>query len=150
MGSFEQWSRMCRDPLLALECKDAVEEIAKRQAGDSERTWLAELFETWWHHHGNRQVTGKDLHSNVWHLLAQDGESRQAVARKLMQLNGAACNGFRLRWIEMAGKWSPHRYRLERTDAALHDEDHRPGGGDNAGQIETVDSLDGLSGPTRP
>jgi hypothetical protein len=149
LGSFEQWGRMCRDPLLALGCKDAVEEMANRQAGDSERAWLAEFFEAWWHHHGNRQVTGKDLHGDVWDMLAPYGENRQNVARKLMQLDGATCNGFRLQLIEMAGKWSPHRYRLECADSARLDQGHRRGGGNN-GQHETGDGLDGLGGPTRP
>ncbi len=149
LGSFEQWGRMCRDPLLALGCKDAVEEMASRKAGDSERIWLAELFETWWNHHGNRRVTGKELHSDVWYLLTQNGESRQAVAQKLIQLDGATLNGLRLQLIEMAGKWSPNRYRLECADPAHLDQDHRHGGGRN-GQHETGDGLDGLGGPTRP
>ena len=149
LGSFEQWGRMCRDPLLALACKDAVKEIAERQPADSERIWLAEFLDTWWQHHGNRQVTGKDLHGAVWDLLAPSGENRQQVTQKLMQLNGATCNGFRLQQIKMAGKWSPHRYRLERTNAAPDDQGHRPGGGDN-GQHETGNGLDGLGGPTRP
>ena len=149
LGSFEQWGRMCRDPLLALGGKDAVEEIAGRRPADSERIWLAEFFDTWWQHHGNRQVTGKDLHGSVWDLLAPYGENRQNVARKLMQLNGATCNGFRLKMIEMAGKWSPHRYRLERISDAPDDQGHRPGGDDN-GQHETGDGLEGLGGQTRP
>ena len=149
LGSFEQWGRMCRDPLLALGCKDAVEEMANRQAGDSERTWLAEFYETWWKHHGNQPVQGKNLHGDVWDLLTQNGESRQAVARKLMQLNGAPCNGFHLQLIEMAGRWSPNRYRLECADPARLDQGHRRGGGNN-GQHETGHGLDGLGGPTRP
>jgi hypothetical protein len=125
LGSFGAWGRMCRDPLLALGCRDAVEEIGKRHAVDSERSELAELFEVWWHHHGNRQVTAKDLHSDVQDVLAPYGESRQRVALKLMQLHGTICNGFRLRQTRMDGKWSPHRYRLERIDAALHDQGRR-------------------------
>jgi hypothetical protein len=129
MGSFEQWSRMCRDPLLALNCKDAVEEMAKRHVGGTERSELAELFEVWWRHHGNREMKAKDLHPDVWGLLAPFGEPRQRVAIKLKRLGGAVCNGFRLWQIEMAGNWSAYRYRLECQNPTLHQQGPLPEGG---------------------
>jgi hypothetical protein len=126
LGSFEQWGRMCRDPLLALNCKDAVEEMAERHVTNAERSELSELFEVWWRFHGDREMIGKDLHPDVWNLLAPFGEPRQRVARKLILLSGTVCNGFRLRQIKMPGNWSAYRYRLERLNPALDPQGHPP------------------------
>ena len=53
LGSFERWTRWVRDPLLALGCKDVVEQVSRAKARDPERQFVGELFETWRDRHGS-------------------------------------------------------------------------------------------------
>jgi hypothetical protein len=45
LGSFSQWTRWCRDPLLALGCRDPAERIALLKADDPRRRALIEAFD---------------------------------------------------------------------------------------------------------
>ena len=45
LGSFDQWARWCRDPLVALGCVDPVLRIAETKARDPRRTEVAETFD---------------------------------------------------------------------------------------------------------
>jgi hypothetical protein len=150
LGSFEGWCHMVRDTVQAFTGRDPVADIAKRRANDSQRSEIAELFSSWWHHHGDRELEGKQLHVDVWDLLAPHREPRQRVAQKLIQLDGTVCNGFRLRMIEMSGKWSANRYRLECIDPALLDHSHRTAGGSNGDLDEAGDGFEGLGAGTQP
>jgi hypothetical protein len=45
LGSFETWAEWCRDPLLALGCRDPVERIDSVKADDPQRRQIVTLFE---------------------------------------------------------------------------------------------------------
>src|SRR6185369_9181101 len=47
LGNYEIWAQWCRDPLLALGCRDPVERIAAMKAADPRRAKLVTLFDVW-------------------------------------------------------------------------------------------------------
>ena len=53
LGSFEQWAEWCRDPLLALGCRDPVERMDEIKSDDPHRRQIVELFAAWAAHHGD-------------------------------------------------------------------------------------------------
>ena len=61
LGSFEDWALWCRDPLLALGCRDPVERVEMVKADDPQRRRIVELFETWAVHHAERPIKAVDL-----------------------------------------------------------------------------------------
>lgn len=56
LGSFKQWCRWVRDPLVELGCIDPVERISEAKQRDGRRQAIAELFQVWWQCHGDRPV----------------------------------------------------------------------------------------------
>ena len=90
LGSYEVWAQWCRDPLLALDCKDPVLGVAKNKAADPRREALIEVLEAWWKCHGNQIVQSGDLVDEVVALMDPNSKrradgaplpSRQFIAR---------------------------------------------------------------------
>jgi hypothetical protein len=127
LGSFEDWCRLCRDPIMALSGRDPVVDIANRQAHDPQRAEMAELFKTWERHHGDREMECCELHADVWDLLVPGTATRQRVAPRLKELKNTTCNGFRLRQIVLTGKWTAYRYKLERINGQKTDDSNDGG-----------------------
>jgi hypothetical protein len=50
-GSFPQWCRWVRDPLMALGCQDPVARVSEAKERDGRRQNLVELFTIWWERH---------------------------------------------------------------------------------------------------
>jgi hypothetical protein len=48
LGSFEQWCRWVRDPLVALGCHDPAERVSEAKERDARRQALVGLFAIWW------------------------------------------------------------------------------------------------------
>jgi hypothetical protein len=88
-GSFSQWARWVRDPLLALGCRDPVHRVAESKQRDVRRQELSSIFELWLRHHGHCPVTGHDLHDEVKARLDPQVRGRQFLAHKLETLAGA-------------------------------------------------------------
>jgi hypothetical protein len=65
LGSFEQWCRWVRDPLLALGCQDPVERVRDAKERDGRRQATAELFTIWYERHRDRPVAVRELHDDV-------------------------------------------------------------------------------------
>jgi hypothetical protein len=61
IGSYEQWAQWCRDPLLALGCRDPVDRITEIKASDPFRTRLLSFYELWWSKHQDQMVKANDL-----------------------------------------------------------------------------------------
>jgi hypothetical protein len=114
LGSFEEWAEWCRDPLLALGCRDPVEQIERVKADDPHRRWVVELFETWDAHHGERPIKAADLAVPVRALVDPQGRGRQHIAARLTQLAATRAGGFVLTRQEAAGKWGAATYALRR------------------------------------
>lgn len=115
LGSFEQWAERCRDPLLALGCRDPVQRIDEIKSDDPHRRRIVELFEIWDSHHEDRPTKGADLAEPVLALLDPQGRGRQFVAARLVQLAGTCAGGFVLTREKAAGKWGTGTYSLARA-----------------------------------
>jgi hypothetical protein len=115
LGSFEQWAAWCRDPLLALGCRDPVERIDEIKSDDPHRRQIVELFETWHAHYGDEPVKAKVIAEPVRALLDPQHRGRQFMAARLVRLAGTRAGGFVLTRQEAAGKWGKATYSLVRT-----------------------------------
>ena len=114
LGSFEQWAEWCRDPLLALGCRDPIDRIDEMKSDDPHRRQIVELFEAWNLHHGQRPVKAAALAEPVRALLDPHGRGRQHIAARIMQLTGTRAGGYVLTRQEAAGKWGASTYSLLR------------------------------------
>jgi putative DNA primase/helicase len=115
LGSFENWAEWCRDPLVALGCRDPVERIDSVKADDPHRRRIVELFDVWHQHHGERPIKAVDLAEPVQALVDPQGRSRQFIAARIRQLTGTRAGGFVLSRQEAVGRWSAATYALRRT-----------------------------------
>jgi hypothetical protein len=115
LGSFEQWSEWCRDPLLALGCCDPVERINAVKSDDPRRRRIIEVFQSWQAHHANSPTKVADLAEPVRSLVDPQGRGRQFIASRLVKLTGTRAGGFVLTREEPAGKWGAATYSLVRT-----------------------------------
>jgi hypothetical protein len=119
LGSFAQWASWCRDPLIALGCRDPVERIAELRREDPVRDDLTALFELWHHCHGDLPVTLAGLAPEVLAVLNPGKRSGNWVTNRLTQLKETRVGGYRFERLEKSAKWSFHRYRVTRqSDAA--------------------------------
>jgi hypothetical protein len=126
LGSFEHWCEWVRDPLLTLGCADPVERIETLKANDPRRQRIAELYEAWWHEHGDNPVKAADLADAVRILIDPQGRGRQFIQSYLGQLAGTRAAGFVLHRQQPVGKWGAATYSLKRTSAEAGDgKEHR-------------------------
>jgi hypothetical protein len=146
LGSYEEWAEWCRDPLLALGCRDPVERIETLKASDPRRQHLAELFGAWWDHHGSAPVKAKELNETVQRIVDPQGRGRQYVANKLAGLTGTRAAGFVLTRQPAAGKWGAATYALAQASRPIG---HRTHGGHMPNAAETDPPM-GPMGPTGP
>lgn len=116
MGSFPDWARWCRDPLLALGCQDPARRVAEAKARDPRRQAVAEMFMAWAAAHGEQPVTIADLHQSVWEAIGPQATTRQYVTPKVKSLVGTRAAGFQLQRYPSDGRWSADHYILHRTD----------------------------------
>jgi len=118
LGSFGEWCRQVRDPLLALGIMDPVERIAEIKEADPRRVAVAELFAAWAEHHGTSLVRAADLAEPVRDILDPRGHGRQFLARRLRELVGTRYAGRVLVASRTGGRWSVTKYRLEQAQEA--------------------------------
>lgn len=113
LGSFEVWARWCRDPLVALGCRDPVERIEFIKARDPRRQRVLDLFNTWSEHHGDTPVKASQLAEPVRKRADPQGRGRHYVVTLLGTLAGTHAGGFVLTRQEPAGKWTAATYALK-------------------------------------
>ncbi len=118
LGSFGQWSRWCRDPLVALGCADPVARVAETKARDPRRQAAADIFAAWWRLHADSPVGVADLAEGVVQAADPAGRGRQYLAARVRGLAGTRAAGFVLVHSPSDGRWSADRYALRRTDGA--------------------------------
>jgi hypothetical protein len=112
-GSFEQWCRWVRNPLLALGCQDPVARVSEIKERDEERQFVAHLFAVWLQRHANRPVAGSQLHDDVTKVIDPQKRGRQYVAAKLEDLVGTRAAGLVLTRQRASGKWGRATYALQ-------------------------------------
>lgn len=125
LGGFDAWARWCRDPLLALGCRDAVERVSEAKANDPRRQRTAEIFAAWWQAHGDQVVAVKDLSLSVLCVIDPQERGRQYVARMVGGLAGTRLAGFVMTKQEAAGKWCAATYQLKNSRAPDSHRTHR-------------------------
>ena len=115
LGGFEKWSEWCRDPLLALACRDPIDRLDRVKSDDPERRWIVDLFEAWETHHGERSIKAADLAEPVRALIDPQRRGRQYAAARVNKLRDTRAGGFVLTRQEPTGKWGAATYALRRT-----------------------------------
>ncbi|MGY8663133.1 hypothetical protein Q3C01_12285 [Bradyrhizobium sp. UFLA05-109] len=124
LGSFAQWCRWVRDPLLALGCQDPVERIGEAKQRDARRQEVADLFAIWWDKHGDNPVPIRQLHEDVRHALDPQGRGRQYVASKVDKLTGTRMAGLVLTRQASTGTWGAATYALTKSADRRGHRDH--------------------------
>jgi hypothetical protein len=124
-GSFEQWCRWVRDPLLALGCQDPAERVSEAKERDGRRQAVADLFAIWWERHRDQPTAVRLLHEDVKQAADPQGRGRQHLASQLEKLAGTRMAGFVLTRQPPAGKWGAATYALKRTGTGEDHRDHR-------------------------
>jgi hypothetical protein len=141
LGSFEKWAEWCRDPLVALGCRDPVERIQEIKANDPRRQRIGELFRAWREHHGGAPIKVNDLAEPVKAIADPQGRGRQYLATFISGLGGTRAAGFVLVRQESAGKWTGATYALvEAVDPTGH-RTHRTGRPDGTGPTPPMSGM---------
>jgi hypothetical protein len=125
LGSFEQWGKWVRDPLLALGCQDPADRVMEAKERDGHRQMIAELFTIWWQRHEERPVTIRQIHDQVRQIADPQNRGRQHLASVLEKLAGTRTAGFVFTRQPPAGRWGAATYALRRTHEAEGHRDHR-------------------------
>jgi hypothetical protein len=128
LGSFGQWCRWVRDPLLALGCHDPAERVSEAKERDGRRQAVADLFAIWWERHRDRPIAVRQLHEEVKQVADPQGRGRQHLASQLEKLAGTRMAGFVLTRQPPAGKWGVATYALQKTGAPGDHRGHREHG----------------------
>jgi hypothetical protein len=115
LGSFGDWGRWCRDPLLALGCRDPVARVADAKAADPRRQKVAEIFSAWSQAHGDKPMAVADLAEPVRDAADPAGRGRQYLASVIRALDGTRAAGFVLTRSASVGRWQPDRYALRKA-----------------------------------
>ena len=115
LGSFTDWARWCRDPLVALGCRDPVLRVADAKAKDPRRQLVGEFFSAWWEAHGNRPMALADLAESVLAVIDPAGRGRQYVVAAVRRLDGTRAASFVLTRSPKTGHWTPDCYALRQA-----------------------------------
>jgi hypothetical protein len=129
LGSFEQWCRWVRDPLVALGCQDPAERVSEAKERDGRRQVFADLFAIWWERHSDQPIAVRQLHEDVRQAVDPQGRGRQYLAAQLEKLDGARVAGYVFSRQAPAGKWGAATYALKKTAIS---EEHRDDRGHRA------------------
>lgn len=116
VGSFDQWSRWCRDPLLALGCQDPIARQATLKDVDPEREHYSVICATWHGCHRDEFKTAEQLNRTVKELIVPGQHHRQRLASAVSRMAGLSINGFKVERRPKTGKWTVAQYRVVLTD----------------------------------
>lgn len=112
LGSFEQWCKWVRDPLLALGCQDPVARVREAKNRDSQRQQVLEFFNAWHLKHGDRALTIAQLNEDILGLIDPQRRGRQFATAKIQKLVGTRIGGLLLSCQQPAGKWGAATYAI--------------------------------------
>jgi len=115
LGSFEQWCRWVRDPLIALGCQDPTSKIREAKSKDSHREQVAAFFTHWWATYEDKPVTISTLEEGLARLIDPQNRGRQYLAAQIQRLVGTRVGGLLLSRQPAAGKWGTATYAVTKT-----------------------------------
>ena len=124
LGSFEEWSRWVRDPLVGLGCQDPAARVSETKEYDIRRQQIAELYRVWWGRHGDLPVACYDLNVEVRDVADPQGRGRQYISYFLEKLAGTRLAGFVLTRQTSGAKWGRATYALKQTGESVEHRDH--------------------------
>jgi hypothetical protein len=113
LGSFDQWTSWCRDPLLALGCADPVLRIADVKRDDPHRVHLVDFFTTWHGLYGDRPLKVTELDDRLRRLAGS--RSRQALASFVANLVGTRAAGYVMIRNKPVGAWGTSTYVVKKV-----------------------------------
>ena len=126
LGSFEQWCRWVRDPLLMLGCQDPAKRVAEAKAQDRKRQHIVDLFTVWHENHGDNAMKAAELADPVRRLIDPQDRGRQYTAAALARLAGTRAGGFLMTRQDPSGTWGASTYAVKQTQTdPAPAEDHR-------------------------
>ena len=125
LGSFDQWGRWVRDPLLALGCQDPAIRISEAKSQDNRRQVVAEFFSNWHAIYNDKPVPVRDIDDQLLRIIDPQNRGRQFVASELQKMAGTRLGGFVLTRQAPPGKWGATTYAIQRTTDAQSDRGHR-------------------------
>jgi len=120
LGSFEQWCKWVRDPLLALGCQDPVARVHEAKSRDNQRQQVAEFFNAWYEHFGDQPVALRELPETLNALIDPQNRGRQFVAAQVQKLTGTRLSGYLLTRQRPPGSWGVTTYALIVTSPVPH------------------------------
>lgn len=115
LGSFEQWCKWVRDPLLALGCQDPVARVHEAKSRDNQRQQVAEFFNAWYERFGDQPVALRELSETLNALIDPQNRGRQFVAAQVQKLTGTRLSGYLLTRQRPPGNWGVTTYALKVT-----------------------------------
>lgn len=115
LGSFEQWCRWVRDPLIALGCQDPASKIREAKSKDSHREQVAAFFTHWWATYEDKPVTIATLEEGLARMIDPQNRGRQYLAAQIQRLVGTRVGGLLLSRQPAVGKWGAASYAMART-----------------------------------
>ena len=115
LGSFEQWSKWVRDPLLDLGCQDPAERVSEAKLRDGLRQETVELYEAWWKYHRDKPIAASKLHDEVKKIADPQKRGRQFLVAKLETLISTRLAGWMLTRQAPNGNWGTATYALMKT-----------------------------------
>jgi hypothetical protein len=130
LGSFEQWCRWVRDPLLTLGCQDPAERVSEAKEQDRRRQMIGDLFQTWWAKHQDRPTFARDLDDEVRSIANPQGRHPNYLVSFLGRLVNTRMAGFMLTRQAAVGTWGTATYALKRMEEAEPHRGHRGHGPD--------------------
>jgi hypothetical protein len=121
LGSFGQWCRWVRDPLVALGCQDPVARLTAAKERDDRRQAIVDILALWWERHRDKPVTLKSLHEVVKSAADPQGRGRQYLTSFFSKLAGTRIAGLVLTRQAPSGRWGVATYALTKTDDGHRD-----------------------------
>jgi hypothetical protein len=114
-GSFPQWERWARDPLMALGCRDVVETMSRGMADNPMRESDVRILRTWWSYHRDDKITVSQIRPEVLAEFGKNCTARSAMFYLRPKVN-QRIGGFVLRREDYEGAGhTPSKYWLELT-----------------------------------
>lgn len=130
LGSYDEWSDLCRQPLLWLGCVDPTSSVFEALAEDPDRETLARLLEAWYTKFGKTPTMIREAMNTINHIYdCELREVLQDIASERGEINrrklgwwfkrhaGRVVNGLRL--IRCSGNSSAEKWRVESVSPVL-------------------------------
>jgi len=126
LGSYSDWERWCRDPLLTLDCRDPVDRVEVLAAADPRRQDIAGIFIAWHEKHGQAPMLAAPSARGGGEAPRSEARARRGRSAAADQAAACQLEGVRLAGFEFRIDKDPKRQR-EPATYTLRDVDRERG-----------------------